>query len=999
MTPAPHPFESLEEALLGVAVDPPASLLDLLLGDDGLRQAAQRILPADGSQLLLVIDQFEELFTQVAPGVATQFLDTLASAVTDQHSRIRVVVTLRADFYDRPLRHRGIGELLHDGTQVIAPMTPEELGRAITGPVEPLGVTFEPALVAELVRDVVDRAGALPLLQYTLTELFERRHGGRIADATYREIGGVLGALVNRAEGLLASLGDGAVDVTQQVFLRLVTLGEGADDTRRRVLESELEHLSVDRAVLQAVLDSFGRHRLLSFDRDPVTRSPTVEISHEALLTEWTRLRDWIDAARHDVRNQRRLADAMKEWIAADRTPDYLLRGGRLEQLHGWMATTTFSLSQPEQEFLDASIAEAARVVDDERQREERAAAAERRERQRARQLVGVGLAAALVAALAVFGVVQWRSAASAKTDVDDLLTVSELVNASDVAYASGDPELALLYAVQAIRETADLGFADEDAVDAVHFALQQLSFQYDVVPDTPVAIRSGPKGLTGVDAVSPAELVRFAADATERRLTDDECRPVYGGPCPEAVDVAADLPLRNGLDAYGSRPAGPTALAGTKVTVAAASLRAEPGLVREFDAFTERTGIAVELVSNTGEGMTAIASGDIDLPDTIVWGGPLPEWAADRQLDLGRFLDHATLRADFGDHALNWGSVRRNGSVGSVGDDTPNEVAFSVPIDLDTKGLVFYPKSAFDAAGYEIPQTWDELMTLSQRLVDAGESPWCVAFESGFPFSGWPGTDLIEALVLRTGGVDAYRAWAAGEVGFTDPAVVEAARLADSLYFSPGFVRVGPEAISNESFTEQMFNLLQRDRVTGEIDPACWLYFQGDFMLGALPPDSVVGEDVDYFVLPPVEPGRSRPMIGTITSAFGLVDRPEVRIFLDHLAGPEWGAVWAAEPGNGFIPLNQRFDATAVESAVDSSGQVRRRLYADVRAALRAGEFLADASDSMPREIGGWLDDPPTQGAFYAGMVDWVDGVRTIDEVLVDIDAAWDASRAADSG
>ena len=211
------------------------------------------------------------------------------------HSRLRVVATLRADFYDRPLQHRGLGELLREGTEVITPMTPDELEQAITLPAQRRGVTFEPALLAALLHDVTDRPGALPLLQYTLTELFESRRGDRITHAAYQQLGGISGALVKRADGLLSSLGDDADEVARQVFLRLITLTEGGEDTRRRVLQSELEDLDVDRRLLRSVLDTFGRHRLLSFDRDPLTRSPTVEISHEALLTEWTRLRDWID--------------------------------------------------------------------------------------------------------------------------------------------------------------------------------------------------------------------------------------------------------------------------------------------------------------------------------------------------------------------------------------------------------------------------------------------------------------------------------------------------------------------------------------------------------------------------------------------------------------------------------------------------------------------------------------------------------------------------------
>lgn len=227
MTPASHPFEQLEDALLGVAVDPPASLLEQLAGDQGLQRAVNRVLPHDGSQLLLLIDQFEELYTQVDAATANRFLANLVSAVTDEQSRIRVVATLRADFYDRPLQHRGLGELLRDGTEIVTPMTPHELERAITCPAEPHGITFEPALVAALVREVTDRPGALPLLQYTLTELFDNRRGDRVDYATYEELGGVSGTLVKRAEGLLASLGDEAHEVARQVFLRLVTFNEG----------------------------------------------------------------------------------------------------------------------------------------------------------------------------------------------------------------------------------------------------------------------------------------------------------------------------------------------------------------------------------------------------------------------------------------------------------------------------------------------------------------------------------------------------------------------------------------------------------------------------------------------------------------------------------------------------------------------------------------------------------------------------------------------------
>ena len=152
-----------------------------------------------------------------------------------------------------------------------------------------------------MIADVADQPGALPLLQYALTELAERAEDGVLSLDAYRRIGRVSGALARRAEQLFEPLNEAAQDACRQLFLRLVTLGEGTEDTRRRVRRSELLTLADARA-MDGVIETFGRHRLLSFDRDPDTREPTVEIAHEALLREWARLREWIEDAREDLR-------------------------------------------------------------------------------------------------------------------------------------------------------------------------------------------------------------------------------------------------------------------------------------------------------------------------------------------------------------------------------------------------------------------------------------------------------------------------------------------------------------------------------------------------------------------------------------------------------------------------------------------------------------------------------------------------------------------------
>ncbi|HJQ75470.1 MAG TPA: AAA family ATPase, partial [Gaiellaceae bacterium] len=237
MFPGGYPLEELEAALLRTADSAPAGLLEQLEQDErGLLRAVKRLLADDESELVLVVDQLEEVFTLVEDEARrTQFLALLERAVGDPHARLRVVVTLRADFYDRPLLYSGFAELLRDYVEALVPLKPEEFERAIAGPAERVGARFEPGLLAELVADVSDEPGALPLLQYALTELYERREGSTLTQAAYRAIGGISGALAGRAEEIYAGLGEPAQEAARQLFLRLVTLGEGAEDTRRRV--------------------------------------------------------------------------------------------------------------------------------------------------------------------------------------------------------------------------------------------------------------------------------------------------------------------------------------------------------------------------------------------------------------------------------------------------------------------------------------------------------------------------------------------------------------------------------------------------------------------------------------------------------------------------------------------------------------------------------------------------------------------------------------------
>jgi WD40 repeat protein/DNA-binding SARP family transcriptional activator len=444
MFPGAYPFEELETALLRVAVDRPRGMIADLTADDwGLLRVVKQIVPDEDHDVLLVIDQFEELFSLVRDADTQQaFMRALSVAVTDPRSQLRVVVTLRADFFDRPLQDARFGELLKRGLIPVTVPTREELARAVSQPASSVGLDLEPGLTGEIVRDVEGQPGVLPLLQYALTELFRTRTSNRLTRQDYERIGGVTGALGTRAEELYADLSRSAQEAARQVFLRLVTVGEGADDVRRRVRVSELSTLPLDRPDLDTVLERYGSHRLLSFDRDPVTRGPTVEVAHEALLREWRRLRGWVDARRTDLILHRRFAAAVDEWESAGREDSFLARGGRLAQFEDGVADGELTLTGPERDFLEASRE---RREAEHRAAEERARRQARTNRRLRRLLTGVGIMSLVAAVAGALAFTQARRAGAEAVAAD-----ARRVGAQ--ALAAGDIDRAMLLAVEGVR-------------------------------------------------------------------------------------------------------------------------------------------------------------------------------------------------------------------------------------------------------------------------------------------------------------------------------------------------------------------------------------------------------------------------------------------------------------------------------------------------------------------------------------------------------------------
>jgi basic membrane lipoprotein Med (substrate-binding protein (PBP1-ABC) superfamily)/DNA-binding SARP family transcriptional activator len=352
---------------------------------------------------LLWIDQFEELFALTDEDATADVLEQLVAMLGDEDRRLRVLVTMRADFYDQPLRHPGFAELFAAAVVTVLPLTAAELETAITEPARRVGVEVEPALVTQLVTDAVDRPGALPHFQFVLTELFEHRRDQAITVDAYHELGGLHGALSRRAEDVYGRLTASEQHVAKQVLLRLVTPGVGTRDVRRRARATELSGLGLDPVEIARVLDRFGCHRLLTFDRDVLNGEATVEVAHEALLDAWDRLRDGIDRHRADLRQLEHLTAAVDEWATSGHEPGYLLSGTRLDQYLAWSQRTELVLSADAHAFLTAS--EVRRREEHDQDAARRAEEAQLRTRARRRLwalFASVTLLAAAVTALAL---------------------------------------------------------------------------------------------------------------------------------------------------------------------------------------------------------------------------------------------------------------------------------------------------------------------------------------------------------------------------------------------------------------------------------------------------------------------------------------------------------------------------------------------------------------------------------------------------------------------
>ena len=314
---------------------------------------------APPARVVVVVDQLEEAFTLARDEMERErFLANLVYAASVPDGQAIVVTTMRADFYPRLAAYPEMAQLTAAHQALVAPLDEEGLRQAIEEPARRVGLVLEEGLVDTILEDVEHQSGALPLLEHALLELWRRRRGTMLTLEAYRETGGVGGALARRAD-VFSSFTPEQQEVARRTFLRLTQPGEGTEDTRRRARLDELASSPADSEMVDGVVHALVDARMLTTGGG--AGEQWVDVSHEALIRGWPKLRRWLDDDRTGLRVHRRLTEATEEWERLDRDAGTLYRGARLAEAVEWRRRNEDALNPLERDFLDASAALAKR--------------------------------------------------------------------------------------------------------------------------------------------------------------------------------------------------------------------------------------------------------------------------------------------------------------------------------------------------------------------------------------------------------------------------------------------------------------------------------------------------------------------------------------------------------------------------------------------------------------------------------------------------------------
>jgi len=373
---------------------------------------------------------------------------------------------------------------------------------------------------------------------------------------------------------------------------------------------------------------------------------------------------------------------------------------------------------------------------------------------------------------------------------------------------------------------------------------------------------------------------------------------------------------------------------------------------------FEQATGIDVNFEgSGDFEQLIRVQVEAGDPPDIAQFSQPgLIAEMADKMVPLDCFMNVDQLKEDY---IQSWLDLA-----------TFDDHLYGLFYRASTKSIVWYSKPEFDAAGYEVPETWDQLLALMDEMVANGHTPWCIPAEHGGS-TGWVITDWVEDVLLRTAEPEVYDQWTNHEVPFNDPAIKEAMdEYVGKIMFNEDYVYGGPEGVLT-IWVGQTAELFPSEE-EGRAEPACWMMKQAGWIPAFFPEGTTVGPDgAWFFYFPPIKEELGKPVLGGGDPIGMFNDRPEVRAVIEYLATPAGCEVWVKTGGfispNRSVPTDWYFD-----EAERLQGEIMQN--ADV--------FRFDASDLMPGTVG--------VGTFWSGMIEWVGGEKDTDTVLQEIDDSW---------
>ena len=375
---------------------------------------------------------------------------------------------------------------------------------------------------------------------------------------------------------------------------------------------------------------------------------------------------------------------------------------------------------------------------------------------------------------------------------------------------------------------------------------------------------------------------------------------------------------------------------------------------VQAMAPFEERTGIDVQFITgNEAYAAEKIALGKT--PDIVDFPQPgrLQEYAREgKVVDLKTFLSEEYLQQQYSKSFLDMATYQGQviGAWYSAG----------------LKSLVWYPKKAFEAKGYKVPETWDELLALTDQIAADGGTPWCIGIDDS-DARGWIGTDWVEDILLRTAPPETYDAWVRHELPFNSPEIRRAFETMGQIWLNDAYVYGGRQGISRDNFQESPAHLF-------EDPPGCYLHRQASFALHLFPPGVEYGKDVDFFYLPPIDAKYGKPVLGSGDIFAMFNDRPEVRELMRYLTTTESTKVMVQS--GGLISAHKGVPLEWYPTTADLR-------FAEIL--LSANTYRFDGSDMMPDRVG--------FGSFYRGITDWVEG-DDLDAVLQEIDASWGNGR-----